>query len=370
METHARFVPIGLFAAAVIGAGFFFVYWIQNSGGLADRVAYRIRFEGSVPGLRTGGPVLFNGIRIGNIAALSLDPMHPGEVVATIRVDRQTPVRPDTKAGIDRQGLLGEASISLRGGTGEQSLSAGSAGEPPELRADPASSQDIMGAARDTIQQIGKVVNDNADPLHAALSNISQFSDALARNSGRVDTILAGLEKLTGGGAKRAPKVHDLTAPVGITLPKIPTSQLVVADPVVSAALDTQRILPASDEGANASDEGQWADSVPKLVQSKIVQAFENANYLRVGRPSDNLTADYQLLLEIRSFRVSTIGEPTATIAFTAKLVGNGGAIADARIFEATAAVREPGSAGAAAAIDEAFGKVAVDLVTWACGLM
>jgi phospholipid/cholesterol/gamma-HCH transport system substrate-binding protein len=370
METHARFVPIGLFAAAVIGVGFFFVYWIENSGGLADRAAYRIRFEGSVPGLRTGGPVLFNGIRVGNTAALSLDPLHPGEVVASIRVERQTPVRSDTKAGIDRQGLLGEASISLRGGTGEQSLAAGSAGEPPELRADPASSQDIMDAARDTIQKIRKVVDDNSDPLHAALSNVSQFSDALARNSGRVDTILAGLERLTGGGAKAQPKMHDLTAPVGITLPKIPTSQLVVADPVVSAALDTQRILPASDEGAKASDEGQWADSVPKLVQSKIVQAFENANYLRVGRPNDNLTADFQLLLEIRSFRVSTVGEPTATVALTAKLVGSGGAIADARIFEATAAVREPGSAGAAAAIDEAFGKVATDLVTWAGGLM
>jgi phospholipid/cholesterol/gamma-HCH transport system substrate-binding protein len=370
METHARFIPIGLFAAAVIGAAFFFVYWIENRGGLADRVAYKIRFEGPVPGLRSGGPVLFNGIRIGNIAALSLDPMQPGEVVASVSVDRQAPVRPDTRIGIDRQGLLGEASISLRGGTGAQSLSRGPAGEPPELRADPAASQDIMEAARDTIQQIRKVVDDNADPLHSALGNISQFSDALARNSGRVDTILAGLEKLTGGGAKPAPKVHDLTAPAGITLPKVPTSQLVVADPVVSAALDTQRILPPSEEGANAADEGQWSDSVPKLVQSKIAQTFENANYLRVGRPNDNLTADYQLLLEIRSFKVTTTGEPTATIAFSAKLVGNGGAITDARIFEATAAVREPGSAGAAAAIDQAFGKVASDLVTWACALI
>ena len=49
--------------------------------------------------------------------------------------------------------------------------------------------------------------------------------------------------------------------------------------------------------------EGQWADSVPKLVQSKMVESFENAGFAHVGKATDGFTPEVQLLLEIRSFR-------------------------------------------------------------------
>jgi phospholipid/cholesterol/gamma-HCH transport system substrate-binding protein len=371
METHARYVSIGVFAAAVIAAAFVFVYWIQNRDGLSNSAVYRVRYTGPVPGLRAGGPVLFNGIRVGRVTALTLDSDHPGDVVATISVEQHVPVRPDTKAGIDRQGLLGEAALSLIGGSGSAAPAPAADGKPAELRADEAASEDLTAAARDTVQEIRKLVGDNADAVHTTFGNISQFSDALARNSGRVDTILAGLESLTGGGgSKSGAKIYDLTAPSGVTLSKVPTTQLVVNDPIVSAELDTQRVQPQGGGGQDQPDDGQWADSIPKLVQAKIVQTFENANYLKVGRPSDNLTADFQLILEIRDFRVSRVGEPKAIVSFSAKLVGAGGVITDARIFREEVPVAEPGTSGAASALDKAFGKVVGDLATWTSGIV
>ena len=55
METKANYVVIGVFTLAVVAGVFGFVYWFQNLGGSGERAFYRIQFDGSVSGLRTGG---------------------------------------------------------------------------------------------------------------------------------------------------------------------------------------------------------------------------------------------------------------------------------------------------------------------------
>ena len=106
MEIRARYVLIGLFTLAVIAAGFGFVYWLNAFGGWAEKAAYRVRFEGSVTGLLVGGPVLFNGIRVGEVTALQLDSENPKQVMATIAIDPGTRIHADTQVSLEQQGLL------------------------------------------------------------------------------------------------------------------------------------------------------------------------------------------------------------------------------------------------------------------------
>ncbi len=110
METRARYTLMGLFAAAVIFLIFAFIYWLDAAGGLGKRSAYMIRFEGPVAGLLRGSAVLFNGVRVGEVASLSLLPDRPQEVLVEIDVDQGTPVRSDTKVTIDFQGISGHRS--------------------------------------------------------------------------------------------------------------------------------------------------------------------------------------------------------------------------------------------------------------------
>ena len=116
METRAPFVIIGAFVLAAIAAAFGFVYWLHNTGGLGPRTTYHVQFEGSVPGLLVGAAVLFNGIRVGEVTELSLAPDNPRRVNAAIAVTSTTPVRSDTKVGLDFQGLTGVPVIALEGG--------------------------------------------------------------------------------------------------------------------------------------------------------------------------------------------------------------------------------------------------------------
>jgi ABC-type uncharacterized transport system auxiliary subunit len=84
-----------------------------------------------------------------------------------------------------------------------------------------------------------------------------------------------------------------------------------------------------------------------------------------VIRPADNLTSDRQLLLDIRSFELVAGEPPLATVEFAARIVGESRVI-DARRFSASVPVPTAEAAAVAAALDQAFGKVAKEVVIWA----
>ncbi len=72
-----------------------------------------------------------------------------------------------------------------------------------------------MQTAREVLQHIDKVVVENAEPLRGTIANLKTFTDALARNSERIDPLLEALERMTGAGAaaKPLPQTYDLTPP-------------------------------------------------------------------------------------------------------------------------------------------------------------
>jgi phospholipid/cholesterol/gamma-HCH transport system substrate-binding protein len=203
METRANYVLIGLFTLAVVVGVFGFVYWFQNIGGTSERAFYRVQFEGSVSGLRTGATVLFNGIRVGEVVGLRLNPARPKQVVASISIDKSVAVREDTEVGLEFQGLTGIAALSLKGGDASKPQLTGAKDnkddKSPLLIAPPGATQDVTQAARDALRKVQDFIEENQKAFHSALENIDRFSGALARNSERVDKIAEGLQNLTGG---------------------------------------------------------------------------------------------------------------------------------------------------------------------------
>src|ERR1700704_4647811 len=204
METRARYDLIGLFMLAVILASFGFVYWLENKGGFAQRGNYQIRFEGSVSGLLVGSTVLFNGIKVGEVTDLALNPEQPQQVIATVAVDRGMPIRTDTQVSIETQGLTGGAAVAMTGVSAGSPVAPGEGAALPVLIAKAGAGQDWTQAARDAFQHIDGILSDNSQSLPAPTPNTDTFSDVLARNSDKVDGIRAGLERMTGGTTSQA----------------------------------------------------------------------------------------------------------------------------------------------------------------------
>jgi phospholipid/cholesterol/gamma-HCH transport system substrate-binding protein len=269
METRARYALIGLFTVVVVLAGFAFVYWIQNAGGLGQRTAYRVRFDGSVSGLLVGSNVLFNGMRVGEVIALELDRKQPNIVMATLAVDAATPIRTDSSVGMDFQGLTGAPVVVLSGGSPDAPAPASNGGLPPLLVAPPNAGQTLTQSATSTLKNFDKVMSDNAEPLHTAVKNFSTFSDVLSRNSERIDGILAGLERMTGGAAGAPPTpVYSLTVPAGEPpCAEAADLQLVVPEPAALTGISTNKIpLMGVFPDPHAFDKGLLADTMPALV--------------------------------------------------------------------------------------------------------
>lgn len=372
MEIRAPYVIIGIFVLAAIGAVFSFVYWLHTTAGLTTRSVYQVRFENTVSGLLPGAAVLFNGIRVGEVTNLRLNPDEPRQILASIAVAPDTPIRPDTYAGLEFQGLTGVPVVALEGRS--NAPAAWPAGGLREIAADPLAGQSMTQAARDALRRVDSVLAENAAPLHETIDNLKTFSQALARNSSRLDSIVAGVERMVGGGpAAPPPVVYDLMAarsfPPGV---KAPAGLLAVAEPTATIVFDTQKFLvrPSEAEGPSFAN-AKWSDNLPKLIQAKVIQSFENAGLLRsVTRPSEALTTDYQLQIDIRTFQLTVAAEPTADVEFAAKLLGKNGKIISASVFRASVPAKAADAAAAAAALNEAFGKTAVELVVWAAKAM
>src|SRR5471030_681609 len=192
METRANFVLIGAFTLAVIAAAFGFVMWFQSLHTTKARTPLRIIFEGPASGLRNGGSVNFNGIRVGEVISVKLD--NPRRVVALAMIENNAPIRKDTLVGLEFQGLTGVAAISLKGG--EEAAPSVPLDEDgiPILTADPNALQDVTEAIRGTLQNINRVVADNQEAVKNSLHNLEIFTSSLSRNAARIDDVMAKVD--------------------------------------------------------------------------------------------------------------------------------------------------------------------------------
>jgi phospholipid/cholesterol/gamma-HCH transport system substrate-binding protein len=363
METRAPFVIVGAFVLAAIAAVFGFVYWLNNAGGIGKRESYAIVFNGPVPGLLVGAAVLFNGIRVGEVTSLGLVADSPRDVRATIAVAAGTPVRSDTKVGLDFQGLTGVPVVALEGGESASAPKVEGA-----LIAEKGAGLSMTQAARDALRKVDSVLSENSGPLHDAINNLSTFTGGLARNTPKLDGIVAGLERMTGATTPPRKVIYDLKAADSFATPHPPLEPgLIVAEPTATTRLQTQRFLFASDE--EARDEfanAQWSDSLPALVQAKLLQSFENYDIAHAPLRGDFLTeGGVRLLIDLRQFEITDGADPKASIALSVKLIDGTGHLKAARIFQTTAPMQGVTVANAVAAFGHAFEGLARDVVTW-----
>jgi phospholipid/cholesterol/gamma-HCH transport system substrate-binding protein len=369
METRVRYIIVGAFALICAAVALLFVLWMQNSGSLGARRDVLIRFQGPTPGLQIGSPVDFDGLRVGEVAGLAFNRSDPKEIDAILSVDVRTPLSATTKAALGSEGLMGSVYVALSGGSPAQPLQTAAGARYPELIAP--GSQSLTDQASATLSQINGLIGENAKPFHEIITNIQNFSAVLSHNSGRVDAILQGLARLTGAGSSSPPpvKLFDLAAPKSI--PGFKPSgrvQLVVGDPTSVIALDTQKFLSQAANGQLVLQTSQWTDSIPKLVQSKVVDAFANAKFNFASPPTDGLNPDYQLLLDVRAFQIEQGPPLQATVRLTARLQGHDGKIISANTVEGVAPATAVDGPAAADAMSQAFAAATEKLLDWCQG--
>jgi cholesterol transport system auxiliary component len=172
---------------------------------------------------------------------------------------------------------------------------------------------------------------------------------------------------LAGCGGGSAPTTYDLSAPRDFGRIGGGGGVLIVAQPTAVQALDSDRLIVKDSTGALSFLGGaQWADRVPNLVQTRLIQTFENGSRIAaVGRPGERIVPDFQLNTDIRAFNIEA-ASGQAVVEITAKLIGDRtGKVQRAKLFSARVPAGADG-AGAAQALDQALSQVLIQIARWA----
>lgn len=170
------------------------------------------------------------------------------------------------------------------------------------------------------------------------------------------------------GGAKAVNDTFNLTSVPTVEGPSARSRQILVPEPSALKALGSDQVVvrPTSSEVQYLA-KAQWSDSLPKLVQAKLIQAFETTGRVGgVGKPGEGLAIDYQVVTTLRAFEVRTNGPATAVVEIFAKIVNDrNGTVRAQQVFRATAPVSGAGGPAFVAGLDAAFARVTADIVAW-----
>lgn len=199
-----NYVLVGAFVlvlGAVLIAG---VLWLASGGAFQKEYnVYQANVDESVAGLNLNAPVKFNGVDVGKVRKIQLDPVNPERVNLLFAIERGTPIKEDTVAVLKTQGLTGIAYVELSGGTQNAPLLRATAGsEYPLIRTKPS----LAARLENVLTNVLAKLDSTSNSINAILSeqNRAAFTSALADIAAVARTVAARKDSIDAGIANAA----------------------------------------------------------------------------------------------------------------------------------------------------------------------
>lgn len=179
MESDKHYFLEGLFVIGFSVAVALFFIWLSRSGN-KDDVLYRINFSESVSGLSMGDPVKYLGVPVGTVKALAIDIGDPSRVQVDVSLQKDTPIKTDTKATLKLKGITGVFFIELSGSTAKAKTlaSATPAGQVPEIPAGKSS----LNTAMDELPRILKKFSAIEDQTKKVITEVHAVATKVKEN--------------------------------------------------------------------------------------------------------------------------------------------------------------------------------------------
>jgi phospholipid/cholesterol/gamma-HCH transport system substrate-binding protein len=202
---RASNLVIGTTTLALIAVAFGGLLGVQKWRTIQSRSQLRVVFEGgSASGLRSGGPVNFDGVPAGQILSIKLD--SPRKVVALVSLDNTAPIRKDTVAGIEFQGLTGVAAVSLIGGAPSAPPVPLDSDGIPVLTADLSDAESIV----DTLHSVDRAIVSNAPAIKDGLRTFENHTADLRGKGDEIDAVMLKVDNAFAGFDKAVTKIEGV----------------------------------------------------------------------------------------------------------------------------------------------------------------
>ncbi len=231
MERNANYALVG-FASLVLFVGLAaFVLWLAQVRFARDYDLYDIVFDGPVRGISQGGEVHFNGIKVGDVQRIALDPENPSRVIGRIKVTSDVPIKTDSFATLEPQGVTGVNYIQITAGTKARPLlkDVTPHGQVPVIRSQKSTLSDLIEGGGTVLQRsiealdrVNRVLSDQniqqvtgmLGDLHTVTTELKDRKEIIANANDalkqvnetlkRTDRLVDSANKLVDGDGKRA----------------------------------------------------------------------------------------------------------------------------------------------------------------------
>lgn len=277
METRANHILIGGFVLIVVVGFFAFVIWLTRLEIDREFAYYRIYFSESVSGLSIGGDVRYNGIPVGRVTAIEIDPKRPSDVRVTAEVARETAIREDTVATLELQGITGVSFVQLTGGSASAPLlQPGPDGTPPEIRSQRSAFKEIFAGAPEMINRITLLVSEvtklvgeeNRDAISGILRDGQLLTSKLAERAPEIERLIVDMQKTASDLSRTAERVDGLLVRTGDVLESVDATLSVArgALTTVDGVLDQDARLALRDVREASIRFGRVSAEIEQLV--------------------------------------------------------------------------------------------------------
>lgn len=194
MERDAHYAAVGIVTVALLAALVVFTIWLARLQFSKDYDVYDIVFYGPVRGLSVGGEVHFNGIRVGEVTDLNLNPAKGDQVIARVRLNGTTPIRTTSRAQLEPQGITGLNYIQITAGEIESPMLKAQFAENVvpviQSQASPLAelltgSGTVLAQTVDALNRINRVLSDdNIRSFSSSVKNIEELTKELESRKG------------------------------------------------------------------------------------------------------------------------------------------------------------------------------------------
>jgi phospholipid/cholesterol/gamma-HCH transport system substrate-binding protein len=220
MEIRASYLVVGAAVLALLAGLAAFSVWLVRADVDQNTARYEIAFEGSVSGLPPGGQVLYRGIPVGRVAEIRIDPDNVENVLVAVDIERNTPIKEDTVATLEFQGLTGIAYVQLRGGTQASARLDPDAEPSPRIPSRRSALERVFDSTPELLAQavalVGRLslllTDENLEAVAGILRNVETVTATLAARSDTIDTALAGAAEMTGAVRDTSTEVRSLAS--------------------------------------------------------------------------------------------------------------------------------------------------------------
>ena len=213
---------LGLSAVLIAG-----VLWLASGGAWQKRYDFYLAMsDESVAGLNLNAPVKFNGVDVGQVRQIMLDPANHERVRLTFAIERGTPIRQDTVAVLKTQGLTGIAYVELVGGAINSPPLLATAAEPyPVIRTKPSLSarlenvlSSVLVKLDRTSSNIDAILSDqNRAAFSNALADVATLTRTLAARKDTLDSAIVNASRTLEQTARASTQIAPVIAGFGRT---------------------------------------------------------------------------------------------------------------------------------------------------------